>query len=1373
MAIRDLGLPPREPGKPQLVPPRKTHKWKKVLLWVGIGIVILIVVVAIAIYSALHSGPVHNYVKNLAQKKVSAALNSPVKIQDFSVHPTKGSINLYGVTVQGATPPPNIPVPTPTHPTTESNQGVPGVNVPGMSQQPLLQVQQLHLSVPLSDILHGKVSPNDITLDNPVVHLYVNADGQTNLPTLQSSNSSSNTNLFDMAIKHMAINNGQVYLNDRKNTLDADLHDLTFVSNYDANHGGEYSGTLSYSNGHLKYDSYEPIPHELEAHFNATRSGMTLSNVKLTSGQSQVLLNASLNDYSSPKVHAKYVVILALSQIRGEMHDSSIPGGVVLVNGTADYAGVPGQPLLESASMHGAIHSRVLQVRTPSLSTDIRNVDGTYALAHGNVDIHDLTADLLGGNLRANASVRNITGEQQGRVVAALRSISLADLKRMANSAGLKPVILTGGLSASAVADWSGSVKNVVLRADATAAAKLSSTQSRNALPLNAEVHANYNGKTQEVTLKNSYVRLPQTSLEANGTVSTRSALQVNLESNDLHELETVADMFNPTSQPLGLEGQATFNGTVRGSTRAPQLAGQLNARDLQVRGTSFRVLRTGVQASPSQVSLQNGDLELGQQQGRVTFNVQSGLHDWAHKPNSPFNINLSATQVSLEPLAKAANVSTPISGRLNANIAAHGTQLSPIGQGDISLRNASISGEPVKSAQVRFNGTGDAVHANMLVEISAGTATGQLTYYPKQEGYDALLQATNIQLAKIETLRQRNLDIGGTLNLTASGKGTLKDPQGTASLTIPQLNIQKQQIKDIRFNGSVANHEANFTLTSQLIATPLRAQGKIALVGDYNSDIAFDTPVIPLQPLLAAYAPAEASQIGGQTEIHATLRGPLKNKQLLEAHLNVPTLAVTYKTAATTTAKPATLQLAAVTPIRADYTNGVLSLQPGEIKGTDTDIRFQGRLPVNSNAESTLSVQGAIDLAIAQMFDPTLSSSGRMVLDINAQGYRSQPNVQGQIRIVNASFSTPDAPIGLSNGNGVLTLRNDRVDITQFTGDVGGGTLTASGGVAYRPAVQFNVAVKGTDLRLLYPESIRTDLGLNLAMTGNLDAAIVQGQVNINNISFTPAFDLTSLLNQFGGVATPPPTESFADKVKLNVAVRSTSELNAVSPTVSIQGSANLRVIGTANDPVIVGRANLSGGDVIFMGNRYLIQGGTIAFVNSTQIEPVVNLQASTTIKQYNINMRFRGPMDRIHTTYTSDPALSSADIIHLVAFGNTEEAANAAPAQSSTLGAESLIASQVSSQVTNRVQKALGVSQISLDPQLGATTGNQQQGARLTVRQRVTSKLFVTFSTDVTTTQFSAVQLQYQLNRKWSVSGVRDENGGFSLDGRYHKDF
>jgi translocation and assembly module TamB len=353
-----------------------------------------------------------------------------------------------------------------------------------------------------------------------------------------------------------------------------------------------------------------------------------------------------------------------------------------------------------------------------------------------------------------------------------------------------------------------------------------------------------------------------------------------------------------------------------------------------------------------------------------------------------------------------------------------------------------------------------------------------------------------------------------------------------------------------------------------------------------------------------------------------------------------------------------------------------------------------------------------------------------------------------------------------------VLTLRPDRLDITRFTGDVGGGSLTASGGVTYRPAIQFNVALRGNGLRMLYPQSVRSDLDLNLNMTGTPDKSWLQGQVNVNRVSFTPDFDLSQFVAQFSGVASPPPAQGFADNLNLNIAVRSTSELNVVSPGVSIQGDANLRVIGTATDPVIVGRTNLTGGDLIFLGNRYVVQGGTIAFVNSVETEPVVNLQVKTTIQQYNIAMRFRGPLDRLRTDYTSDPALPPADIIHLLAFGSTEEASNATPSQSATLGAESLVASQVTGQVTSRITKVAGISQLSVDPQLG-NNGTQQPGARITVQQRATSKLYVTFSTDVTTTQNTVVQMQYQMNRKWSLSGVRDQNGGFGLDARYHKDF
>ncbi len=1348
MAIRDFGLPPREPRKPLVVPPRKRSRAGKVIAWIVGILAAILLVIAAGIYALLYTNYGHSDLLGLAEKKAGDSLNTRVELQNFALHLSPLRLDLYGLTVYGAGP---------------------GANAP------LLQVNHIGLGVRIISILHHQWNLRSVVVDHPVANLIVNSAGQNNLPAMHSSGSS-NTNIFDLAIRHIRLDRGAVYYNNRKSVLDADLHDLSFQSSYDATAGGRYFGTVSYHNGYLQYNAYAPLSHDLQAQFDARRTGLTLSQVTLKSGQSQILLDASLQNYSNPRLQAKYVIILSTGEFRRILRKPSLPVGLVLVKGTASYASVPGRALLDTASLEGTVRSAVLRLETPTLRTDVRDLAASYKLANGNAELQGLSARLLGGELKGSAMVRNLSGKQQGQVSLALHNISLAQVKTIANAASLKPVAISGRASANTQGRWTGSVSDLVLRSDLTAAANIASAQPNGnpaSLPVNATLHVLYNGLGKAITLNQSSVRMPQTSIQLNGTVSRRSALQVRMHSNDLHEFETLADVFRPASaQPLDLYGTASLDATVRGTTSAPQIKGQLSAHNLQVHGSTFRLLRTGLQASPSQVTLQNGDLELGKH-GRLTFDVQSALDHWAHTPENPFSVNLTATQLPIADLAHAANLTIPVSGTLNANVAAHGTERNPVGQGQLNLRNASISGQPIPLAQVRFQGNGDSVHADLLAHVSSGTTQGQITYYPKQQGYDAQLQATGIDLQQLQMLQQHNLQASGIVSLTASGRGTFTNPQGTASLTIPQLDIQKQQIRNVSFQAAVANYEATFTLGSQVLNAPLKAQGKVALTGDYYAEATLDTPVIQLQPLIAAYSPAQAERINGQTQIHASLRGPLKNKKLLEAHLDIPTLAVSYQAGTAVGAQAVNLQIAAVKPIRADYANQVLSLQPGEIKGTDTDVRFQGQLPLAGNAASTLSVQGNIDLRLAQTFNPDLTAGGQLQFDINAAGHRPGENVEGTMRIVNASFATASAPIGLTRGNGVLTLRRDRLDITQFTGNLGGGTVTASGGVTYRPAVQFNLGLKGNDLRLLYPAGVRTDLGLNLGMTGTMKSALIAGQVNINSISFTPAFDVTSFVTQFGGVSSPPPTQSFSDNVKLNVAVRSTSELNAVTPTLSIRGDANLRVIGTAANPVVVGRADLTGGDLIFMGNRYVVRPSTVAFVNSIQTEPVVNLQVDTTIQQYKIALHFRGPLDRLRTNYTSDPALAQADIIHLLAFGNTEEAANAAPSQSATLGAEALVASQVSSQVTSRLQKALGISQISLDPQLGATTANEQQGARLTVRQRVTGKLYVTFSTDVTAAQFSAVQVQYKLSHKWSLSGVRDENGGFGLDGRYHKNF
>ena len=96
--------------------------------------------------------------------------------------------------------------------------------------------------------------------------------------------------------------------------------------------------------------------------------------------------------------------------------------------------------------------------------------------------------------------------------------------------------------------------------------------------------------------------------------------------------------------------------------------------------------------------------------------------------------------------------------------------------------------------------------------------------------------------------------------------------------------------------------------------------------------------------------------------------------------------------------------------------------------------------------------------------------------------------------------------------------------------------------------------------------------------------------------------------------------------------------------------------------------------------------------------------------------------------------------------------------------------MASAVGGQVAGQVQKITGISQLTIDPLAG---NNQSPGAQLAIQQRVSGNLLLTFSTDVTSAQNQTIQLQYQARKNVSVSVLRDENGGYGVDLKYHKAF
>src|SRR6185437_3001744 len=531
----------------------------------------------------------------------------------------------------------------------------------------------------------------------------------------------------------------------------------------------------------------------------------------------------------------------------------------------------------------------------------------------------------------------------------------------------------------------------------------------------------------KELALTKSYVRTPKTTINLDGKVSDHSQLLVAMNSSDLHELERLANTLRkstpgPPPQPLGLYGTANMTATVSGSTSAPQIKGQLDARNLRVKGSSWKVLRTNFTANPSQASLSNGDLE-ALPQGQIKFSAQAKLKKWAYVPSDPIAVNLSAAHISVADLTKLANQNLPVTGTLSVNVALHGSQLNPQGQGTITVANAKVSMETIQRLDLKFHGDGNTVNTNMVVQMPAGTTRANVDYFPKNEGYKLNVQAQNFRLEKLQTVQSRNMQIAGAVNLNVNGEGTIKDPQLQATLDAPQIRVKDKTIPDIKLQTMVKDQVATIALDSAIAQAYVKAHGTVGIKAPYQADLQLDTGRIDFQPVLAIYAPTQAPDLSGQTELHATLRGPLAEKARLQAHVELPVLGLNYKQ----------FQLAATKPIHVDYENGTVTVHPTSIRGTGTTIDAQAVVPVTTPKAATFLVKGDVDLQVAELFVPGLTSKGQLQFDVDSRRYGPGSNLNGQIRMVNANFHTLDSPVGLDHANGVINVTQTRMEIANF----------------------------------------------------------------------------------------------------------------------------------------------------------------------------------------------------------------------------------------------------------------------------------------------------------------------------------------------------
>lgn len=623
----------------------------------------LILVIVLSAIAVLRSRAFHRYVLAKMVEAASQATGSRVEIGDFHSRWSGLKVDLNHIILHG----------------TEA-----------ASSPPLLQIDHLMVGLKILSLWRRKIDLNEIVIDHPSLHMFVAQNGKSNLVTgPQGAAGGGRAGIFDLAIGHVVVTQGDVDYNDRHIPLEAELHAL-YVQVSFSSLKKEYRGMLGYRDGRVQFGSFSPVQHSIEARFGATPAGLTLDSLQLDAGSSKMSVQAHVENYSNPTVDGSYQVNLSTREVGAILKAASFPTGRVNLQGTLHYVNRAGQPLLDSLALDGKINSPSLALNLPQGRASVQALSGEYRLGGGTLEVRNVQAGVLGGRMSGELTLTHLSQQPEAHVAAAVRDISLEAISRTAGASQWERAAITGKLDGTVEGSWQGSGENLELRSDATITASApvepgGGGPEANAIPLQGALHLAYDGPSGVLSLSQTEFTTPHSTLKLDGSTGKQSSLSILAHSDDLREVDQLAliarragGAAHPSSptpaQPLGISGSGSFDGQLRGSMTNLQLTGQLSGANLQYQGTTLSELRANVALSPSNLSLSQGDIQTPER-ALIQFSVQAGLHNWTYTPQSQVRLDLTAGRVPVATLERIANLHYPVTGTLAARISLHGSR--------------------------------------------------------------------------------------------------------------------------------------------------------------------------------------------------------------------------------------------------------------------------------------------------------------------------------------------------------------------------------------------------------------------------------------------------------------------------------------------------------------------------------------------------------------------------------------------------------------------------------------------------------------------------------------------------------------------------
>jgi autotransporter translocation and assembly factor TamB len=601
-----------------------------------------------------------------------------------------------------------------------------------------------------------------------------------------------------------------------------------------------------------------------------------------------------------------------------------------------------------------------------------------------------------------------------------------------------------------------------------------------------------------------------------------------------------------------------------------------------------------------------------------------------------------------------------PVQGRVNARGAVGDSTFDHVElEGNIDLQEGTALLDQHVSGTGTFHMTVDRFHVDTL-DLTLGAplprtaaearGTAHATAHVGRSNGDlaGLFEVRGLALADVDELKDTAKPFQGSVDVDGRLLGVARDPAIQGSAIVRRAAYGSVPIGDAEL--TVDHKSRLLTLSGTALSGRGDALVHVATRSPFEYDGAVGVSAGPLAPFLPKDAlPASVSAtVGGDVDV----RGALKTFRDSRGTLLLKTLAV----------KASGLDLTSTADASAHFhgsrlTFDSLDLATKESAAGDVRVGLRGVL---ADDEVDLQLSGRGDLKLLpRVWKKAESAGGNFTVDVAVTGDLDHASMSGQGFVAGGKLALDGPFPPLDELDAQIAFRGPNIVIERATAKASGAPVQAQGAVTMDGVdpVAYDLELRYQRMKLKAPAGIESLSSGRLALKGDAALPTLTGEVRVHSARYAADINWERLLPDLrrrSGALQSLDTDD--EDVRFDVHLIADRGLVVENNVLDLEAKGDLFLTGTEERPGLKGGVQLIRGNATFRGNRYRLARGTVDFVDTYRVMPVLDIETEARVQDYDVTAHLSGPAQAPVIDLSSRPDLSEIDIVSLLTFGFTQ---------------------------------------------------------------------------------------------------------------------